>query len=895
MFPQIKTNDINNSTNDTIVLQYLKDFKAVKCLYCFQEDPKFLCQCKECNYYFCNNIHRKTSHIVIHLKQCEHKKVSVHPPFEDELLCENCRSKNIFELNFKGDKILCDSCLEENEEEEGFQKIIAEKKINNEILKCPDVPPFDDKYDSYNESLIARINNKILKLRDITNVVSVNYKNKNAYCMRYINLLQKEEEDIQKQNDEEKYFEYNLKFNNDENYITAQIKLEKKDKKKPEFLFYLKQLLIVAKVNNPHKTELAKVINIDKNKNIITIYFRELDKVKNDGIYLIKEKESTENLNRMINGLENLQDKDNLFNNNILNLIIASENEEKDKNKILISNNNEYLNKSDLPQRVNIANNENSILNKSQENSIKNCFKNKLTLIRGPPGTGKTKVLSTIAYHLLKLKKNSSDKIFLGAPSNRAVDNISYYLQKLELPFVRVLSSEKEGSEEYDKTNSLDDLVNKEIEKEKKNLKKFKDLYEKRLKYGKLKKEDYKNYKEIITKYEEQILTKTPIIIATINNSADPRLENYDFPIVLLDEVTQAIEPDCLLPLYHKAQMVVLIGDEKQLGPTVKSKEAIVSGLDISLFERLCFYYKGSDFICNLNEQYRMHSSLYEFPNKYFYENKMITHGEIELNENVKNKFPWPNKNIPTFFYHCSETEKKENKSYYNEKEMYNIYGVVNKLKNAGVKYGDIGIITPYNSQKLKLQFEKFYHEKFNDLKIESVDGFQGMEKEYIIISAVRSNVFGYIGFVNSPKRLNVSLTRAKRGLIILGNAECLCKRNGIWRDLIQFYHNKKLIVQGQLDNLEQISDKELNIEDIDEDEGLIDEKDFEEDKMDKLLNLDKQTSSDLAWGMGDYNSKDDYDIDEEEEEEIKDKIIGLNLKNENNKKEKQSSDDEDE
>ena len=226
---------------------------------------------------------------------------------------------------------------------------------------------------------------------------------------------------------------------------------------------------------------------------------------------------------------------------------------------------------------------------------------------------------------------------------------------------------------------------------------------------------------------------------------------------------------------------------------------------------------------------------------------------------------------------------------------MYNIYGVVNKLKNAGVKYGDIGIITPYNSQKLKLQFEKFYHEKFNDLKIESVDGFQGMEKEYIIISAVRSNVFGYIGFVNSPKRLNVSLTRAKRGLIILGNAECLCKRNGIWRDLIQFYHNKKLIVQGQLDNLEQISDKELNIEDIDEDEGLIDEKDFEEDKMDKLLNLDKQTSSDLAWGMGDYNSKDDYDIDEEEEEEIKDKIIGLNLKNENNKKEKQSSDDEDE
>jgi regulator of nonsense transcripts 1 len=136
--------------------------------------------------------------------------------------------------------------------------------------------------------------------------------------------------------------------------------------------------------------------------------------------------------------------------------------------------------------------------------------------------------------------------------------------------------------------------------------------------------------------------------------------------MVLIDEATQAIEPDTLLPLYHKAQMVVMIGDEKQLGPTVKSQEANIAGLGISLFERLCFYYKGSSFISNLNEQYRMHSTLYEFSNKHFYDNMMKTHGEIQLDENVKNNFPWPNKDIPTFFYNNVETEKIENYSYYN-------------------------------------------------------------------------------------------------------------------------------------------------------------------------------------------------------------------------------------
>ena len=296
--------------------------------------------------------------------------------------------------------------------------------------------------------------------------------------------------------------------------------------------------------------------------------------------------------------------------------------------------------------------------------------------------------MATLAYFLLNMRKIANDKIFIGAPSNRAVDNISFYLQKLGLPFIRVLSLEKELSEDIDKTNSLDELIIKEIEKDMdkdKKLKKFPELNNKKKTYGKLKKDEYEIYKGIISEYQRKILDNCPIILATINNSADKRLEDYKFQIVLIDEATQSLEPDCLLPIYHNAQMVVMIGDEKQLGPVVKSEDADILGLGISLFERLSFYYKGSDFISLLTEQYRMHSSLYEFSNKHFYENKMTTLGNIQLDENVKNNFPWPNKEIPTLFFNIKGDEKEENFSYYNEKEMYQIFALVMKLKKIGV------------------------------------------------------------------------------------------------------------------------------------------------------------------------------------------------------------------
>ena len=255
----------------------------------------------------------------------------------------------------------------------------------------------------------------------------------------------------------------------------------------------------------------------------------------------------------------------------------------------------------------------------------------------------------------------------------------------------------------------------------------------------------------------------------------------------MIDEAAQGLEPDTLLPLYHNAQMVVLIGDDKQLGPVVHSEEAKDAGLGISLFQRLHYLYKDSDIITTLNEQYRMNEKIYEFPNRQFYEGKIITRvNSQEADKSIQN-FPCPKKDFPALFYNINGEEKKDNNSYSNNDEVLAIEKIVDKLEQEGVQLGKIGIISFYSAQKQKL-WSKFYtKDKYQAIKIDTVDGFQGMEMDYIIISTVRGNKEGILGFLKSTKRLNVALTRQRKGLFIVGNGKCLGKRAGIFKDLISF------------------------------------------------------------------------------------------------------------
>ena len=232
---------------------------------------------------------------------------------------------------------------------------------------------------------------------------------------------------------------------------------------------------------------------------------------------------------------------------------------------------------------------------------------------------------------------------------------------------------------------------------------------------------------------------------------------------------------------------------------------------------------------------------LYRFSNQNFYNNKVITKTAKKQDLNVMSKFPWPDKTIPSVFYHYIEPEEKtENKSYFNEHEIKLIFDKIRQLINCGVKSEDIGIITPYNAQKIRLE-EKKNKDKtkaYENLKIESVDGFQGMEKDYIIISTVRSNQEGIIGFLSNKKRLNVALTRARKGLIILGNCKCLSKRSRIWRELIDFYVSKKLIFDEDFNYVrkEDIISKEKYFDEDEDDDVKAEE--LREKKYTKIIKM---------------------------------------------------------
>ena len=798
----IKRNEIKETKKDEMILRFLSSYMNIACLFCHEENKEYLCRCKNCGYYFCNNIHRKTSHIVIHLKHCNHNKICLSP-FHSEIRCEKCKETNILKLNFLKSKgkisILCNVCCEDKK---NYTKIIDNKKINEEILLSPEVPPLANREDSFSESIIAQLNNKINnKMYLNIQSVSPSYNSKENYYRTYCHLIEEEIYTIEKENDEDPFFIFNLKFTNLDNgdniaEITNSIQL------KQNFQFYPRQLLIIAKADNEEKKCIGKVISKERNKITIYIYYQDSKKTYTDGPFKIKEKETTKSYETMLKGLDEFNEsKSHLMDENIESLILGLV---KDN----LSNTNEYFKNVEIPTKLNILE-LNKRLNPSQTFSIKNCFKYKFNIIKGPPGTGKTTVLTVLAYHLVQLKK-SNHKILISASSNRAVENISILFKKIkDLKFVRVLSREKELCDDVETINSLYNLAKQDIYSNPKKNEKIIKLIKKREKYG-LKKSEEDEYKEYMEEFEQRIINSCDIILSTINNSADSRLKDYYFPIVIIDEATQSLEPDILLPLYHRAEMVVLIGDEKQLGPIVISREAEVAGFDISLFERFCYYYEGSNFITTLKEQYRMHEFLYRFSNDKFYNNQMISRTKNILDENVMNNFPWPDKTIPSLFYHYTDLEETENNSYFNKTEINLIYSIVKKLINAGVDPCDIGIITPYNAQKFRL-CEKFYlNNNYENLRIESVDGFQGMEKKYIIISTVRSNDAGDIGFLTSKKRLNVALTRAKNGLIILGNGQCLSKRAGIWRDLIDFYYSKKLIVKGPLSDLDFVKKGEI-------------------------------------------------------------------------------------
>ena len=317
----------------------------------------------------------------------------------------------------------------------------------------------------------------------------------------------------------------------------------------------------------------------------------------------------------------------------------------------------------------------------------------------------------------------------------------------------------------------------------------------------------------IKAKTERRILQAADVICCTCVGAGDPRLKNFRFRQVLIDEATQAIEAEALIPICLGAKRIVLVGDHCQLGPVVMCKQAAKSGLTQSLFERLVLI--GIRPI-RLQVQYRSHPALSEFPSNMFYEGSLqngVTETDRQLlnqpNFTGKEDFPWPVPSKPMFFYSITGMEEisASGTSYLNRTEASYVEKIVTHLLRMGVKPTQIGVITPYDGQKKYVS--EFMRRSgslntslYESIEVASVDAFQGREKDYILVSCVRASETQGIGFLSDPRRLNVALTRARLGLVLLGNPRVLSK-NPLWAALLLHFKEYGTLVEGPLNNLQ--------------------------------------------------------------------------------------------
>jgi regulator of nonsense transcripts 1 len=292
--------------------------------------------------------------------------------------------------------------------------------------------------------------------------------------------------------------------------------------------------------------------------------------------------------------------------------------------------------------------------------------------------------------------------------------------------------------------------------------------------------------------------------------AGDPRLTNLRFKQVLVDESTQATEPEVLIPLVLGAKQVVFIGDHCQLGPVIMCKQAAKAGLSQSLFERLVLLSLNDTSLkpIRLQVQYRMHPCLSEWPSNTFYEGTLQNGVSVSDRLLKTIKFPWPVMDKPMFFYSCIGQEEisASGTSYLNRAEVHACEKIVTAFLKSGASPQQIGVITPYEGQRAYIvsymrRNGSLASDLYEDIEVASVDSFQGREKDFIILSCVRSNSKLGVGFLNDPRRLNVALTRARYGLVLIGNPRVLSTQP-LWHNLLQYFKEKNSLVDGPLNNL---------------------------------------------------------------------------------------------
>ncbi len=431
-------------------------------------------------------------------------------------------------------------------------------------------------------------------------------------------------------------------------------------------------------------------------------------------------------------------------------------------------------------------------LDESQRAAVAHALAAKeVAVIHGPPGTGKT----TAVVELIRQAVQRGERVLACAPSNLAVDNLLERLLaageraiRIGHP-ARVLPELREHTLDLQVAAHPDLKLAREWTKQAWALRRQAGKFMRTAPERGARREQRDEAKRLLAdarKMEERLvahlLDSATVVCATLTGLDDELLGDLQFDLAVIDEAAQTTEPACWIPLL-RAKRLVLAGDHCQLPPTILSDEALRLGFDLSLMERLVTRW-GDTISRQLTIQYRMHEQLMRFSSAEFYESSLIAHDSVRehLLADLPHVAPIPLTQTAMQFIDTAgsdsvEQAESEGSSRNNPGEADIVAQQVQELLAAGVAPSEIAIITPYAAQARLLRTLIGNAA----IEIDTVDGFQGREKEAVVISFVRSNTTGEVGFLSDTRRTNVALTRARRKLIVIGDSSTLANH--------EFYH----------------------------------------------------------------------------------------------------------
>jgi ATP-dependent RNA/DNA helicase IGHMBP2 len=438
-------------------------------------------------------------------------------------------------------------------------------------------------------------------------------------------------------------------------------------------------------------------------------------------------------------------------------------------------------------------------LNPWQKEAVRMAIASRdVALVHGPPGTGKT----TALIEIIRQSVREGEFVFATAPSNTACDHLLECLVACGVPALRL--GHPARIMEHLRKHTLDfklahhplakavDELESELDRlftqrdRKKN--RGRGLsWDSKVEIADVARSIKVEIQNLDSQIFSQVVSNAPVMVGTLASSNDPILKKKIFDLLVIDEASQSTEPSSWIPII-KSEKVIFAGDHFQLPPTVLSKKAEEKGLGKTLFERL-HQQVGDEWKTLLRVQYRMNEKIMAFSSKEFYG------GELIADESVK-------KHTLADLPHVKDSdftrevflfldtagrgfeEKLEpgSESRYNPDEADLVVNHLTRLLEHGVKPEEIAIISPYSAQ-VRLLASRM-PDPF--IEVDSVDGFQGREKEVVILSLVRANVEGELGFLADTRRMNVAMTRARRKLLVIGDSATI-GNIPFYRDFLQY------------------------------------------------------------------------------------------------------------